>query len=276
VFLGSDGAREFAKAAEDVGFAHDPSTPNRRIHNPHAEREILTLKEGGRSALVQSGLSHECWPLAVSHFATSRTAFEKSPQYPKQTRIQAATGAAFAGEAIPFGALVHYRPSNLRDLGAFSARAVPGIFVGWLLGPGLKFSGEYRALDYNALLNQLPSRRTPQLIKELVLPQNEQWQFPLADARRRSLLEFARSHELPSIADIPFESVLENSPDLPLEKQVRQTPVTLERRILFGRTDGCKGCHENVRSHTSECHQRFKVLVEEKARKDEQDSKSKG
>ena len=62
----SDGSKEIKKAMQDLQFAHDCSTPYRSQTNGVAERAVRKVKEGGASALMQSGFHHLWWGDAQS------------------------------------------------------------------------------------------------------------------------------------------------------------------------------------------------------------------
>ena len=57
----SDCAKELIAAASELKFVHEPSLPQRRIHNARCENRINIVKRGARAALLQSGLPHELW-----------------------------------------------------------------------------------------------------------------------------------------------------------------------------------------------------------------------
>ena len=60
-------------------------------------------------------------------------------------------GDPFAGWKIPFGALVYYKPPKHRELPSFSARTLPGIFVGWRVDSGFKHQNVHLVLDYDSI-----------------------------------------------------------------------------------------------------------------------------
>ena len=52
----------------------------------------------------------------------------------------------FAGEQVPFGALVFFKPSPTREnpfSDKFDPKAVPGIFAGYELNAGMRWSRKY-------------------------------------------------------------------------------------------------------------------------------------
>ena len=67
--------------------------------------------------------------------------------------------------------------------------------------------------------------------------------------------------------DFPSDDFAEAEP-MPKTRAIK---VIVERQIKFGLTPHCPGCHHNARLHTPECHERFRVLVEEDRIKQEAD-----
>jgi len=59
-YIYTDGCQEFEKAAKDLGWLHDESTPYRPETNGIAERAVRRVKEGTAATLVQSGFD-EPW-----------------------------------------------------------------------------------------------------------------------------------------------------------------------------------------------------------------------
>ena len=92
--------------------------------------------------MLQAGLPHRWWPHACRYFATATKIMgnEGKPS-PWEKRF----GSAFSGLRIPFGAGVRLAPPRplAKRLPKFSPNAVPGIFLGWGVHPGGKWTGEY-------------------------------------------------------------------------------------------------------------------------------------
>ena len=69
-----------------------------------------------------------------------------------KTAYQTRHDADFDGKLLPFGCLVHYKPASIREkesLQKFGPRMTQGIFVGYHLHSGGKWSGDYKVLDVN-------------------------------------------------------------------------------------------------------------------------------
>ena len=114
--LCSDGAKAFRRASRALGVAHRRSTPNRPNTNSRCERKMQTVKDGGASLLLQSGLDSRFYLLAVSSFATTFNyqgdESADAPivkRYGKDLREQ-------GGRMLPFGSQISYVP-GLRESG---------------------------------------------------------------------------------------------------------------------------------------------------------------
>ena len=94
---------------------------------------------------------------------------------------------------MPFGAEIEYRPTapNRDDLLAFDARAVPGIFFGWDLQPGMEWKGDYIVAALSAFEAQGLDAKCPvHVVKEIIVP--EKLRFPLAEAVVQQWLKWVR------------------------------------------------------------------------------------
>ena len=104
-----------------------------------------TIEEGTRSLLLQSGLHHSWWPEAARCFAIVPNAAVtyKDGGVPYTEHFQ----TPFPGMLLPCGVELQYKPSmpkgDQRDpVLKFAVRTKPGIFVGYYLGPGGKWTGD--------------------------------------------------------------------------------------------------------------------------------------
>ena len=106
-------------------------------------------------------------------------------------------GSAYLGLRIPFGAGVRFAPPKplAKRLPKFSPNAVPGIFFGWGVHPGGKWTGEYLVAHWLDFQSQgVTASRIPiYTVQEVLvddLPAGElslsklvgDWRFPLAQA----------------------------------------------------------------------------------------------
>jgi hypothetical protein len=135
-----------------------------------------------------AGLPAAFWPYAARHFCfglTIRTIDEKSA-YKKQL------GEVFPGMRIPFGCKVFFKPSPLSKSQPkkFEGQALPGLFFGYKLDPGGKWSGEYLVVALDAMVKIRLHRKTPaaqlrvhvQSVEEVLDVKPEDVFFPLREA----------------------------------------------------------------------------------------------
>ena len=99
----SDNAGEISKACDELGWIHEPTAANRPVHNPFAERNIRTVTEGARCALVQSNLPvARFWAEAEAHFTTSLFLFTPSKCDKSISKAKALVGLDYEGAVFPF------------------------------------------------------------------------------------------------------------------------------------------------------------------------------
>ena len=233
-------------------------------------------KEGSRSILLKAGFPHELWPRAVEYFCIAHSFTNLAALHQNEsdevkleksllTCYEAANnGDPFTGWRIPFGALVYYKPPKHRELPSFSARTLPGIFVGWRVDSGYKHRNVHLVLDYDSIRTNAKGYGRPIQVysTELVELSDGNYIFPIFEAQVNKLNLFKPTLELPAIERrdaLPFE---EGAP-APIVRK-RRTYVTLERVIKYGKTPGCKGCERVAGGvpHSDECHERFRGLLE--------------
>ena len=272
----SDAAGELVEAIKYLGWLPEPGIPHDDFHNSKLERGIRSIKEGSRSILLKAGFPHELWPRAVEYLCIAHSFSNLAALHPNEsdevkleksllTCYEAANnGDPFAGWKIPFGALVYYKPPKHRELPSFSARTLPGIFVGWRVDSGFKHRNVHLVLDYDSIRTNAKGYGRPIQVysTERVEPSNGNYIFPMFEAQVNKLNLFKPTLELPAIERrdaLPFE---EGAPAPTVRR--RRTYVTLERVIKYGKTPGCRGCERVAEGvpHTDECHERFRDLLE--------------
>jgi hypothetical protein len=141
---------------------------------------------GTRTTLYQSGLAEKWWPYASRHFCLSDNIYRKA----WKNRF----GKSFEGPKIPFGALIDFKPSPTRDkpVGKFQARSVPGVFLGYHLGAGGKWKGDFYVAALSDFQKSIGNKKhvPVQRVKEVVADYDGVWSFPIKaynDAERRTI-----------------------------------------------------------------------------------------
>ena len=138
----SDEAREFDSAAREMGIPIDHSLPGRPLNNSIAERTNQFVINTTATSLLQAGLPAAYWPYAlncVNHNLNVENVDGESAWF-------RAKGDWFSGKAIPFGAKVYFKPSDARPKtydGKFDPKGIPGIFAGYIMGNGVRWSRKY-------------------------------------------------------------------------------------------------------------------------------------
>ena len=278
--LSSDAQPAIAAACNAIGLINDKSLPHRRVHNARCERRILELQESARCSLYQSGLPLDFTDEALEYTGRIRNFTLLSPCASAEdsrfgkTRYEVLHNQPFGGFLIPFGALVFYRPYDPKEsLHTLSARTRPGIFLGYETSPGCLWKGGYRILDYTSLIpipgenaSESASRIRRVIVKEICFGDGN-WKFPLAVARDTGISKFSQA-ALASPEDVGKEAI--ESPQDALEisgpkskiGERKTVYITLERRLRYGRTDGCGGCHHGLWTHSARCKERFTKLID--------------
>jgi hypothetical protein len=94
------------------------------------------------------------WPYAGKHFTCARNFTRQFQRNDDLTPYDSRHPTQkFVGVLAPFGCLIDFKPSPVRGkiVSKFSARAVPGIFLGWHMSPGGRFKGDYLAITLEDL-----------------------------------------------------------------------------------------------------------------------------
>ena len=146
VSLFSDNSKELVAAARKAKVMSNTATPYRPQSNGKAERTVGLCIVGGRTVLHQSGLAHAFWGLAVRHHCMSTNMTPPHHRGPGQvSACLKRHGAEFTGKRWPFGALCSFKiPRDCpSDRMKFDPDCVQGLFLGWFLQPGGKWTGAY-------------------------------------------------------------------------------------------------------------------------------------
>ena len=130
-----------------MGWQCDTSTPGDPQNNSAAERTVGTIKDSIRTNLYQSGLNKSWWHMAGYHAAMAvNMSKDNTGDIPLDTRYG---GKATIPPRIPFGALVSYMPNkhNGRARTGFHPVLRPGLFLGYVMHTGGKWSQDYTIVD---------------------------------------------------------------------------------------------------------------------------------
>jgi hypothetical protein len=149
----TDCSPELGAAVRSLRWRHDTATPYRPTSNGVAERAVRTVVDGTRAVLLASGLEHCGWREAIMCFAALYNITHVGPG--GSTPYAAVNGGTFAGYIVPFGAQVRYKPQGplAKDQLKFQDRTRLGIFMGYHMNAGLKWSHDYYVLDAEQYTN---------------------------------------------------------------------------------------------------------------------------
>ena len=181
----SDNAREYKKAADDLGALHFTSTPYHSANNTTAETAIQQSLHDIRSVLLQSGLNHCFWPNAanyVSHAENVHVIADKTPGSRPPFFIR--FPGADAGPTYPFGALVHFRPPPPFKGKRYDPATKQGLYLGCFLQPGMSYHGDCLVLDLEDLSKGLKPHMHRVRAPEIRFPPLDQLSFPAFEARK--------------------------------------------------------------------------------------------
>lgn len=202
----SDGSGELESAAKKINWRHNQATPNRPQTNGVAERAVRRVLDGTRTYLFESGLSHDWWREASRFYCFLRNIHDlvgEDKKTPHLFRFK----HEFLGMKLPFGCEVCYKPGakkEVNELMKFGERTMQGIFMGYHLHAGGKWSGEYLVVDVNAFTTAASSADIyVHRVKEVV-PKTPIC-FPVKEGTIKAT-NFGRAHE-----DIEADVVLGES-----------------------------------------------------------------
>eukprot|EP00435_Cladocopium_sp_Y103_P040038 s2308_g10.t2 len=145
----ADKAPEFEKATTELKIPYDHSLPGRPQNNSLAERNNQTVIVTAKTCLLQAGLPPCFWRAALECLCQLLNIEKVNDDFSAWNKLH---DEDFDGEAIPFGALVDFKPSGARSVSQshkFGPDSIPGVFAGYEIGIGFKWTGQYRvwALD---------------------------------------------------------------------------------------------------------------------------------
>ena len=140
--LYSDGAPEIARAARELDILQRTSTPGVPQNNGVIEREVQECIRGFRALLLAAGLPVAFWVFAAETYGFLKNITEDSYGISPWEQTH---GSKFGGLRIPFGSKVYFMPSPTKnvDMAKTEPCAQIGIFAGYALAPGYKWTGDY-------------------------------------------------------------------------------------------------------------------------------------
>ena len=165
----------------------DKSLPGRSVTNSIAERNNLYIIDTASTCLLHAGLPACFWPYAVEYVshALNIERLEDGSAWEKMHKEK------FNGKMIPFGAKVHFKPSEARKSEApskFSPRGIAGVFAGYVLNSGLKWGRKMLVWSLDVMstltlafdMEKVPLRAVDPHVTEVVVPV-EPIEFPLKE-----------------------------------------------------------------------------------------------
>ena len=205
----SDSAPSFEAAMRELGIPLDKSLPGRSVTNSIAERNNLFIIDTASTCLLHAGLPACFWPYAVEYVshALNIERLEDGSAWEKMHK------EAFKGKMIPFGAKVHFKPSEARKAEApskFSPRGIAGVFAGYVLNSGMKWGRKMLVWSLEMMstlslafdMEKVPLRAVDPHITEVVVIV-EPIEFPLKEIYEKTngTIEGLRNRDDPEIED---------------------------------------------------------------------------
>ena len=138
-----DNYSSYRKAIRQISAAAEQSIPSIHHNNAIIEAVYLDIARGVRVILCQAGLPGCFWTFAAPYYChIENITQDEEGNSPGFLRHQ----KPFDGAAIPFGCGVHFLPTKYTN-----SKSVPsmsyGIFLGYRLGPGGGWNGQYLVAD---------------------------------------------------------------------------------------------------------------------------------
>ena len=199
----SDSAPSFEAAMRELGIPLDKSLPGRSVTNGIAERNNLFIIDTASTCLLHAGLPACFWPYAVEYVshALNIERLEDGSAWEKMHK------EAFKGKMIPFGAKVHFKPSEARKAEAPS-KFSPSVFAGYVLNSGLKWGRKMLVWSLEVMstlslafdMEKVPLRAVDPHITEVVTIV-EPIEFPLKEVYEKTngTIEGLRNRDDPEI-----------------------------------------------------------------------------
>ena len=123
-----------------------------------AECAVRSSAEGACANLLQTGLSHVCWPHALEHACSMcNLVYPNGPQY---TPLSKRFGVEFPGALLYFECRVDeywLGPTSERAKEGrerFAPTSEPGVFLGYSFQPGMKWKNEIIVVPIKEAIRQ--------------------------------------------------------------------------------------------------------------------------
>ena len=169
-----DHAPQFVSACQQQGITFDHSLPGRPMNNSFAERNNLYVTDQVSACLLVAGLPPCYWSFALTstcHLLNVEIVDGENAWYDMH-------GDHFGGKSIPLGAYVHFKTSPTRDdTHKFAPRSMRGVFAGFELWSGMRWSGKMLVWELDKFLDadltmeckSVPmSLRRPHVVDEVI------------------------------------------------------------------------------------------------------------
>eukprot|EP00435_Cladocopium_sp_Y103_P034429 s953_g8.t2 len=140
----SDRAPQFDDAMFEMKIPIDHSLPGRPQTNSIAERTNQFILTTTCTCLLEAGLPPCFWRTAIQCVCHLLNTEPNDDEISAWCKLH---GSEFKGKLIPYGALVNYKPPATRDVNQshkFDPDAIPGVFAGYHVGPGMHWSRQYK------------------------------------------------------------------------------------------------------------------------------------
>ena len=144
----SDVAPEFDAAMARLKIPIDHSLPGLPKNNSLAERTNQEVINTVATSLLHAGLPAQYWHFALN--CVTHNLNIEDVEGDGDSAWKRMTGEDFKGKAIPFGAKVFFKTTDTRDktyAGKFDPKGIPGIFAGYVITTGQRWSRKYKVWD---------------------------------------------------------------------------------------------------------------------------------
>ena len=153
----ADSYPSYKKAISKIEANYEKSIPGIHHSNAIIERCNLDIQMGTRVILAQAGLPYCFWPYASPYYCHVENVIKDEDG---NSPWLARHGQDFTGKLVPFGCGVHFLPSSVRKKGwtnmpggKADTASCWGIFLGYRLAPGGKWTGQYIVAEIDQFAN---------------------------------------------------------------------------------------------------------------------------